>query len=124
MIEGLATYEETEQTGGGRGRSPGAEMVIRTAVLENAFPDLGQASVFPDSWPAGEVPYLFGEAFTRFIADKYGREKLAEISLALQRQGVPVPGQLHGREGAARRLRGALERVEDGARGQIWEAAG
>jgi Tol biopolymer transport system component len=89
MIEGLATYEETEQTGGGRGRSPGAEMEIRTAVLENAFPDLGQASVFPDSWPAGDLPYLFGEGFTRFIADKYGREKLAEVSLVYSSRKFP-----------------------------------
>lgn len=89
MIEGLATYEETEQTAGGRGRSPGAEMVIRTAVLENAFPDLGQASVFPDSWPSGQVPYLFGEAFTRFIADKYGREKLAEVSVVYSGRSFP-----------------------------------
>jgi len=89
MIEGLATFEETEQTSGGRGRSPGAEMIIRTAFLENAFPDLGQASVFPDSWPSGQVPYLFGEAFTRHIAEKYGREKLAEISTAYSGRWFP-----------------------------------
>ena len=89
MIEGLATYEETEQTSGGRGRSPGAEMVIRTAVLENAFPNLGQASVFPDSWPSGQVPYLFGQAFTRHIAEKYGREKLAEISTVYSGRWFP-----------------------------------
>ncbi len=80
MIEGLAVYEETEQTPGGRGRSPGSEMIIRMAVLEDRFPRLSQATVFPDFWPSGEVPYLFGEGFTRFIADKYGREKLADIS--------------------------------------------
>lgn len=89
MIEGLATYEETEQTSGGRGRSPGAEMVIRTSVLENAFPDLGQASVFPDSWPSGQVPYLFGQAFTRHIAERYGREKLAEISTVYSGRWFP-----------------------------------
>jgi Tol biopolymer transport system component len=80
LIEGLATYEETEQTAGGRGRSPGAEMVLRMAALENAFPGLDTMSVFPDSWPAGQVPYLFGESFTRFIAARYGRQKLAGIS--------------------------------------------
>jgi len=90
MLEGLATYEETEQTSAGRGRSPGAEMTIRTAVLENAFPDLGSAAVFPDSWPAGEVPYLFGEAFTRYIADTYGREKLAEISTVYSGRWFPL----------------------------------
>jgi Tol biopolymer transport system component len=89
MIEGLATYEETEQTSGGRGRSPGAEMVIRTAALENAFPQLGQASVFPDAWPSGQVPYLFGEAFTRYLAERYGREKLAEISTVYSGRSFP-----------------------------------
>ena len=80
LIEGLATYEETEQTAGGRGRSPGADMVLRMAMLEDAFPDLDWMSVFPDAWPSGQVPYLFGESFTRFVAGKYGREKLAGIS--------------------------------------------
>ncbi len=89
MTEGLATYEETEQTSGGRGRSPGAEMVLRMAVLEGPFPSLGQAAVFPDSWPAGQVPYLFGESFTRYISEKYGREKLAEISTAYSGRGLP-----------------------------------
>lgn len=89
MIEGLATFEETEQTSAGRGRSPGAEMVIRAAVLENAFPDLAQAAVFPDSWPSGQTPYLFGQAFTRHIAEKYGREKLAEISTVYSGRWFP-----------------------------------
>jgi hypothetical protein len=80
LIEGLATYEETEQTAGGRGRSPGADMVLRMAAVEDAFPTLGQMSVFPDSWPSGQVPYLFGESFTRFIAGRHGRDGLAGIS--------------------------------------------
>jgi Tol biopolymer transport system component len=89
MIEGLATYEETEQTSGGRGRSPGTDMVLRMASLEGPFPSLDQASVFPDSWPGGQVPYLFGESFTRYIADKYGRDKLAEIGTLYSGRGVP-----------------------------------
>jgi sugar lactone lactonase YvrE len=89
MIEGLAVYEESEQTSGGRNRSPGAEMVIRTAVLEDRFPPLSNAAVFPDVWPEGQVPYLFGGAFTRFIAEKYGREKLAEISTTYSGRGFP-----------------------------------
>lgn len=96
MIEGLATYEETEQTSGGRGRSPGADMVLRMASLEGPFPSLDQASVFPDSWPAGRVPYLFGESFTRSIAGKYGRDKLAEISTVYSGRGVPFLVQSTG----------------------------
>jgi Tol biopolymer transport system component len=97
MIEGLAVYEETEQTSGGRGRSPGSEMVIRMAVLEDKFPRLSQAAVFPDFWPSGEVPYLFGEGFTRFIADKYGREKLADISSHYSYYGIPWLVDANGR---------------------------
>ena len=89
MIEGLAVYEETEQTSGGRGRSPGSEMIIRMAVLEDKFPRLSQATVFPDFWPAGEVPYLFGEGFTRFIAEKYGTGKAGRHFVAYSNHGVP-----------------------------------
>jgi Tol biopolymer transport system component len=89
MIEGLAVYEETEQSNGGRNRSPGHEMVIRTAVLEDRFPRLSQATVFPDFWPTGQVPYLFGGAFNGYIAEKYGREKLADIAVTYSGRGFP-----------------------------------
>lgn len=89
LIEGLATYEETEQTAGGRGRSPGSDMVLRMAALEGPFPTLDRMAVFPDTWPSGEVPYLFGESFTRFIADNYGRDKLAAISTTYSGRWFP-----------------------------------
>ncbi len=89
LIEGLAVYEETSQTNGGRGRSAGAEMVLRMATLEGLFPSLSQMTVFPDTWPSGDVPYLFGDSFIQFISDKYGREKLAGISLAYSSRWVP-----------------------------------
>jgi hypothetical protein len=81
LIEGLAVYEETELTGGGRNRSPASDMVLRMAVLENDFPDISHAANYTEKWPAGEVPYLFGGSFTAFIAKKYGREKLADLSV-------------------------------------------
>ena len=81
LIEGLAVYEETELTGGGRNRSPAADMVLRMAVLENNFPPISHAANYTEKWPDGEVPYLFGGSFTAFIAKKYGREKLADLSL-------------------------------------------
>jgi hypothetical protein len=89
LIEGLAVYEETEQTSGGRGRSAGADMVLRMATLEGPFPPISQMTVFPDTWPSGDVPYLFGESFIRFIADKYGREKLADISIRYSNRNAP-----------------------------------
>lgn len=81
LTEGLAVYEETELTGGGRNRSPASDMVLRMAVLENNFPDISHAANYTEKWPDGEVPYLFGGSFTAFIAKKYGREKLADLSI-------------------------------------------
>ncbi|MGC2165972.1 MAG: BamA/TamA family outer membrane protein [Gallionella sp.] len=81
MIEGLAVYEETELTSGGRNRSPAADMVLRMATLENNFPDISHAANYTEEWPGGQVPYLFGGSFTAYIAKKYGRDKLADVSL-------------------------------------------
>ena len=81
MIEGLAVYEETELTGGGRNRSPASDMVLRMAVLENDFPPISHAASFTEKWPNGQVPYLFGGSFVSYIANKYGREKVADLSL-------------------------------------------
>jgi len=89
LIEGLATFEETELTAGGRGRSPGSEMFLRMAALEGRIPTLDEMAVFPDAWPAGQVPYLFGESFLRHIAGRFGREKVANIGQAYG--GRPLP---------------------------------
>lgn len=89
LTEGLAVYEETELTGGGRNRSPAAEMVLRMATLEDNFPSISHAANFTEKWPAGEVPYLFGGSFTGFIAEKFGREKLADISIEYSGRSWP-----------------------------------
>lgn len=89
LIEGLATYEETRLTSGGRGRSSYAAMLLRMAILEGAFPTLSQAAVFPDSWPSGEVPYLFGVMFYQYLVDKYGPELPGEFSRRYA--GRPLP---------------------------------
>lgn len=81
LTEGLAVYEETELTGGGRNRSPASDMVLRMAVLEHDFPDISHAANYTEKWPGGQVPYLFGGSFTAFIAKRYGREKLADLSI-------------------------------------------
>lgn len=89
LKEGLAVYEETELTGGGRNRSPAADMVMRMAYLEDNFPSISHAANFTEKWPAGEVPYLFGGGFTGFIAEKFGRDKLADISVKYSGRSWP-----------------------------------
>jgi Tol biopolymer transport system component len=89
MTEGLGVYEETELTSGGRNRSPAADMVLRMATLENNFPDISHAANYTEEWPDGQVPYLFGGSFTAYIANKYGRDKLADLSLQYSGRWLP-----------------------------------
>lgn len=88
-IEGAATYYETMATEGGRGRSTYTDMVLRMATLENRFPTLAQASVFQDSWPAGETPYLFGVRFYEYLTERYGADLPGRLSQSYG--GRPLP---------------------------------
>lgn len=79
MIEGLATHEETELGASDRRDNAFADMLLRAAVLENAFPTIDQADGL-DRWPAGQVPYLFGARFTRYLASQFGDHIPGQIS--------------------------------------------
>lgn len=73
MLEGLAVYMETRFTHGGRGRSPFYEMLLRTAVDENAFDTsdfykIDQINGSTPYNPAGEAYYLFGYQLMNQIA--------------------------------------------------------
>jgi Tol biopolymer transport system component len=89
MIEGLATYEETETTAFGRGRNPDSRMVLRMAALEERFLREDQATYGYDPWPGGQAPYLFGEAFLRDLSATRGEGVVPALSR--NRSGKIVP---------------------------------
>ncbi len=74
IIEGFATFQETRQTTGGRGRAPAAEMVKRTSALQDPFPQLGNLDGFQPDAPGGNLRYLFGQDFIQWIADHQGEQ--------------------------------------------------
>jgi hypothetical protein len=80
FIEGFAVFEETERTSAGRLRSTLFDMYLRAHVLEGRFLRLDQVSNETMLWPRGNVPYLYGSAFLRYIARRYGAEVLTKIS--------------------------------------------
>jgi hypothetical protein len=88
VIEGYATFEETRQTGAGRGRNASVDMVKRASVIEDNFPPLGNMDGFQALPPAGNLRYLFGQDFIQFIADRTGAEKWTEW---VERYGGSVP---------------------------------
>jgi len=74
MIEGLATFQETRHTPGGRGRAAWPDMIKRTSVAEDAFPPLGNLDGYQPAPPAGNLRYLFGQDFISYIADHTGED--------------------------------------------------
>jgi dipeptidyl aminopeptidase/acylaminoacyl peptidase len=94
MIEGLATYEETELTAFGRGRDPDSLMVVRMAALEGSFPAEDRAIYALDAWPGGLTPYLFGEAFLRDLSERGGADTLPRLT---RQHAVQFPPFLDGR---------------------------
>ncbi len=74
MVEGLATFQETRHTDGGRGRTPMVDMIKRTAVVEDAFPPLGNLDGLQPKPPAGNLRYLFGQDFIQYVSDQRGAD--------------------------------------------------
>lgn len=72
VTEGLATYVESRLTRAGRVRGSVHDMVLRTAILEDAFFPLDRASGTPSSWPAGSTRYVYGSLFIHHLAARYG----------------------------------------------------
>jgi len=80
-IEGLAVYNETKFTTGGRGIDSRYDMYLRMAALENQFNTLDQISgYYLTTWPDGTAPYIYGQSLIHFIAQKYGEDKVIVLS--------------------------------------------
>ena len=80
-IEGLAVYNETKFTAGGRGIDTRYDMYLRMAALEDQFNTLDQISgYYLTSWPDGTAPYIYGQSLIHFMAQKYGEDKVIAIS--------------------------------------------
>ncbi|HZK12605.1 MAG TPA: hypothetical protein VFD10_09730, partial [Atribacterota bacterium] len=79
--EGLAVYNETKFTTGGRGIDSRYDMYLRMATLENQFNTLDQINgYYLTSWPNGTATYIYGQSLVHFIAQKYGENKVIAIS--------------------------------------------
>jgi hypothetical protein len=80
VTEGIATYFETEQTTGGRGRSTFTDMLLRTDILNGRFQKIDEMAGTKYEWPAWQAQYLYGVGFWQFLAEKYGEDKMIEYS--------------------------------------------
>lgn len=77
--EGLATYYESRLTGAGRVHGSYHEMVVRTAILEDAVMDVDELKPYNPTWPGGERPYIFGSLFMDYLSGRFGPEIQREL---------------------------------------------
>ncbi len=96
-IEGIATLVETEFTGGGRIGSAQYDMLLRTAVLEGTFLDLPQITDTPLTRPRGQVPYLYGSYFLKYVRDRFGFEALVKVHREYAKRLIPFAVNLVAR---------------------------
>jgi len=80
-IEGLAIYNESKWSTGGRLNDTRYDMYLRSDFLENHLNTLDQLQgYYLTSWPGGNAPYIYGQSLIHFIAQKYGEDMLFAIS--------------------------------------------
>jgi len=76
LLEGLAVFEESSKTSGGRLRSSMWNMFMRADVLENNEATIDIFSNTPRRWPQGNIYYLYGSFFMKWIAETYGEQAI------------------------------------------------
>ena len=123
LIEGLAVYEETARTSGGRLRSSIWDMYLRAQTLENRFQRLSQFTHAPIQFPYANSAYLYGSAFMRFVADRYGEQTLRLDYENYGNNCLPGGDQPQPEAGHAEDLGRALSRLQALAAGPLRRAA-
>jgi hypothetical protein len=89
VVEGIATYWESELTQAGRVRGSFHEMVLRTAILEDSFERIDQTSGDSPVWPGGQRHYIYGSLFLKHLSDRYGPESMGAFVDAVAGQWIP-----------------------------------
>ncbi|MFO0756832.1 MAG: hypothetical protein U0359_10085 [Byssovorax sp.] len=80
LLEGLATMTESALTSGGRIRSSLWDMYLRADVLDDRIAGLDQISSNAYRYPGGNLWYIYGSRFLRWITDIYGPNVMRAVS--------------------------------------------
>lgn len=89
LLEGLAIFEESARTSGGRLRSSMWNMWMRADVLEDHVAPLDVFSNTPRYWPQGNIWYLYGSFFMQWIAETYGEQAIRAMIDDYGQQLIP-----------------------------------
>src|SRR5262249_33287231 len=102
VIEGIAVYEESKRSAGGRNRGTRFDQFIRIARHADKDLRLDEVSGAPRQFPRGNAAYIYGSHFLRYIFDRFGDDTLRKMShvsgaypppFAINRQIAKVVGK-------------------------------
>jgi hypothetical protein len=107
QIEGLATFEESRH---GEGRVPAGDFhaVVRYPARLGQFEPLDRMNGGLVDWPEGWGWYAYGAYFHRYLADRFGDERLTDLARHTAGR-APYTGA------------GAFRRVFGSSLGQLWK---
>jgi hypothetical protein len=80
ILEGLAVVSESQHTSAGRVRSSLFDAYIRADVVADRIAGIDQFSNNAFRWPQGNLWYLYGSRFLRWITDVYGPNTMRAVS--------------------------------------------
>jgi hypothetical protein len=89
IIEGIATYEESKRSAGGRSRNTEFNGLLRMPILTGRPLRIDEVNGAPRTFPRGNIAYLHGSSFLRYVFDRFGDDALARMSHA--NGAYPVP---------------------------------
>jgi hypothetical protein len=79
--EGIAIYNESKWSTGGRLKDNRYDMYLRSDFLGSQPKSLELLrGSYLTSWPGGSIPYIYGQSLVHYIVQKYGEDKLIAIS--------------------------------------------
>ncbi|MDB4952862.1 MAG: domain protein beta Propeller [Myxococcales bacterium] len=102
IIEGIAVYEESKRSAGGRNRGTRFDQFIRIARHDNKELRIDQISGSPRQFPRGNAAYIYGSHFLSYVFDRFGDDtvrKMAHVAgswappFAINRQIAKVVGK-------------------------------
>ncbi|HEY2431476.1 MAG TPA: hypothetical protein VGI12_02305 [Vicinamibacterales bacterium] len=80
QIEGLATYEESRQTGEGRIDAGDFRAIVDTAARQGRFAPIDRANGGLDDWPGGNSAYAYGAYFHQYLSDRFGPARIDALA--------------------------------------------
>ena len=89
ILEGLGVYMESSRTSAGRLRNSQWDMYMRADVLGDNIATLDQLANTVRRWPQGNLYYLYGSYFTKWIADTHGEESLRKMAADYGKHIIP-----------------------------------